>query len=158
MSIDAGVTSGAIKLSGFKELSDGLMEFPDALGGSVLKKGLYKSAVVIRDAAQARCPVDTGHLRDFIGRGVGKPENSDRYEAVVLVGLVSMSKSIAKKRGMVLPNAFYGKFVEFGTRFSAAEPFLGPAFDTQIDTFLDYFSDELSAAIDLQWEKLGGRI
>lgn len=143
--------SGTISTYGFKECSDALL----ALGGSIaqkkLKAALYKASIVIRDDAINRAPEDSGRLKHFIGRSGGKTSTADsRYAATVLVGLVRLSSRQRKKEGLT-QDAYYGKFVEFGTRFQKAEPFLRPAFDTQKENFIDQLRVEL-------WQILGETI
>lgn len=74
---------------------------------STARAAVMATADAIRDSAKANAPVVTGYLKDSIesnSLAIG-------YEAEVTVG------------------AEYGIYVEFGTRFMAAEPFLGPAFE-----------------------------
>jgi HK97 gp10 family phage protein len=114
-----------------------------SVGGRILKKALYKSATVIRDDAIRRAPEDTGRLKQFIGRSGGRVKTGDdRFQATVLVGLIRLTKAQQRKTGLT-QDAYYGKFVEFGTRFQRAEPFLRPAFDSQKENFIDAFGEEL---------------
>lgn len=148
--------SGEIKLTGFKELNDLLLQLPDAVGGKVLSKATYEAATVIREDAQARAPERTGRLRQFIGRGRGRSKSDDRYEAVVLVGLLSLSgkekQNYREGKTRVLFDAFYGKFIEFGTRFMGAQPFLRPAFDSKKEDFIRELGNELGKRIDEKWD------
>jgi HK97 gp10 family phage protein len=61
---------------------------------------------IIVQLAQANAPVDTGFLRDSI-----VAEMIDEFSGTVTVG------------------AYYGIYVEMGTRFMAAQPYFYPAVD-----------------------------
>lgn len=54
-------------------------------------------------------------------------------------------------------NAFYWRFVEFGTSKMRARPFLRPAFDNNKDAINDTFIRVLSKGIDEAVVKLGGK-
>lgn len=82
-----------------------LLNSPD---GPVGKEILRRTTKVDRRAKEL-CPVDTGRLRSSITNRV-----------------VRDSQGIA---GIVGTNVSYALFVEFGTRYMAAQPFLRPALD-----------------------------
>lgn len=92
----------------------------DALLSKLKKMASYddvKTAVKVNTAemskaAMRNAPVDTGHLKRSI-----VPDVTD------LVGRVT-------------PTAEYAPYVEFGTRFMSAQPFMGPAFQAQRSKFL----------------------
>lgn len=67
------------------------------------------SAKRIKDTASANAPADSGQLKRKIYIRRNKKEGS---ATVTYMGKLK---------------AFWGVFVEFGTRFQAAQPFLGPA-------------------------------
>lgn len=71
------------------------------------RAAVKRTADNIARSAQMQAPVLTGYLRDSIVSS----SLSIGYEAEVHVG------------------AYYGYYVEYGTRFMAAQPFLGPAID-----------------------------
>jgi HK97 gp10 family phage protein len=70
-------------------------------------KSLARSAVKVEAAAIRLCPVDTGRLRSSITHQL----TVDGQGLLALVGT----------------NVEYAIFVELGTRFSPAQPFLRPA-------------------------------
>lgn len=75
--------------------------------------GIKETATEIQIEAQKRVPVDTGDLRQSIR--VQGPINGDPLAYEVVAG---------KTRTVV-----YAGFIEFGTRYMRAQPFLLPAFD-----------------------------
>lgn len=80
-----------------------------SLGGAA-DKAAKKVAAEVLATATAIAPHDTGTLaRSLTSRLVYAAKERARYE--------------------VGTNVFYAPFVEFGTRFMAAQPYLGPALE-----------------------------
>lgn len=156
--MSGGVT---YQLTGFKELGADLKQLPVELGpAKILKKAVAAGAPPIVNDAKSRCPVDHGNLRDSItfqmGRASLEKGLTDDYAATVLIGTACGTGTAAMKKQEALGvdvNPYYGKFVELGTRFERPQPFLGPAFDMNIDTSLNEISNELGYQIDQYWSK-----
>lgn len=72
-------------------------------------KDLTRRAIAVATGAKRRCPVDTGRLRSSINQQVG----SDSKGLVAVIGT----------------NVVYAPFVELGTRWMRAQPFLRPALE-----------------------------
>lgn len=55
-------------------------------------------------------------------------------------------------RAMVLigpaQEAFYGKFLEFGTKYMAAQPFMAAAFESAVPAMTARFSEQLKLKIE----------
>ena len=98
---------------------------------TVKEKALKKGAEVIREEMATNAPVLTGNLKENIEVSDMKTKNSSEY---VEVG----------------PNkdAFYAKFIEFGTIKQKAKPFIEPAFLTKRREALDIISDVIKEAIN----------
>ena len=64
--------------------------------------------------AQDLCPVDTGNLKRSIG----------------------IDMEDGGMTGVVRATAHYAEYVELGTRFMRAQPYMRPAFDAQKDQFI----------------------
>ena len=84
-----------------------------------IERQIELSAKNIEADAKQGAPIDTGRLRAKIKATINKKELSAK---VTYMG---------KKR------AYYGKFIEFGTKNRAAKPFLGPAWDREKDSFIN---------------------
>lgn len=67
----------------------------------------------IRDDAQGRAPVETGHLRS------------------------SITSAAHGKEAEIGAEAEYAAYVEYGTRHAKAQPFLSPAVEAAKDEFFD---------------------
>ncbi len=85
-------------------------------------------ADAVCETARALCPVDTGELRASIHVEGSGNQSFTQYE--VIVGLD------------------YGVYQEFGTKYIAAQPFLGPAVDIASTTWEDDLAQALNQAFD----------
>lgn len=88
--------------------------------GHTSARATTRAAVVVRKTAydierdaKAKCPVDTGYLRNSISTSIG------------LAGL----------KATVGPTANYGAFVEYGTSRAGPHPYMGPAVDKNAPAF-----------------------
>lgn len=81
---------------------------------------LFKRAFRVESAAKGRCPVDTGRLRSSIRIQTGE---SDAFVISVIVAATTGA------RVTIGSDVEYSGFVEQGTRFMRAQPFLSPALD-----------------------------
>lgn len=76
---------------------------------SAVKTVVKKNGAELQAKVQKKAPVDTGTLKRSIG----------------------LSVTDAGMTAEVEPKAHYGAYVELGTRFMNAQPYLKPAFDEQ---------------------------
>jgi HK97 gp10 family phage protein len=123
--------------------ADGLMRNLNALPAAVNRRvqvaALRKGAEPIRSMAESLAPrSDTApHLADHIIVQVpsgAKAETEGLFDTVA----VFIGPAI---------RFFYGYFLEFGTAFHPAQPFMRPAFDSQSGRSLNIIRAELWAAI-----------
>lgn len=84
-----------------------------------VKKSLKQAAILTKEEATRNCPVDTGFLR------------SSLYYRVA-----DFSYTVGVK-------ASYGGYVEFGTRYMMAQPYLRPAFIFVTRTITSAMSKEI---------------
>lgn len=120
-----------VEVKGLKELDEFLKQLPEQIQRRALQQATLAGARVIRDSAAGRAP-----MRYFPPGPMKAYKSSSKYR---LPGFLRASVKVwrLKKdakgtvsyavgaRGL----AFYGRFVEFGTRFVGARPFLRPALD-----------------------------
>lgn len=123
--------SDTAKLEGFKELAEALRELGPRVARNTLRRAVSAGAVVIRNDARSRAPVDTGEMKKDIQV---KRERDNRglmvanYSVFVRTG--KKSRLSGAKRD-VNKDSFYWRFVEFGTAKMAAQPFMRPAFEAK---------------------------
>lgn len=89
------------------KLDHGAIERLFASESGPVGKALARAAVKVESAAIRLCPVDTGRLRSSISHELAQ----DGKGLLALVGT----------------NVEYAIYVELGTRFSRAQPYLRPA-------------------------------
>lgn len=99
-----------IKLTGVRELQKKLKQ--NATLDDV-KQVVKHNGSELQTKAQRNAPVDTGNLKRSIGLGIRDSGMTAEVE----------------------PTAEYAPYVEFGTRFMNAQPFVGSAFHEQEEKF-----------------------
>lgn len=122
-----------VSVEGGEELARRLSQLSESMSGAVLVEATLAGAGPIKETASQRAPRDEGRLSRSIDAEVVKAEPR---RAAVHVG---------PNR-----NAFYGMFVELGTRHIAAKPFLRPAFDMEKDKAVEAIADHLRTALALR--------
>lgn len=101
-----------IKLTGVQELQKKLKQ--NAALDDV-KRVVSHNGAQLQAKSQRNAPVDTGTLKRSIGLGIRDSGMTAEVE----------------------PTAEYAPYVEYGTRFMNAQPFVGPAFHDQKEKFKD---------------------
>lgn len=99
-----------VKLIGFEKLDAKLTKNMDL---SKVKATVKKNGVQLQKTAQKNAPIDTGNLRQKI----------------------TLEITDGGKTAEVESTAEYGAYVELGTRFMKAQPYLKPAFEEQKEKF-----------------------
>ena len=99
-----------VKLIGFEKLEAKLTKNMDL---SKVKATVKKNGAQLQKTAQKNAPTDTGNLRQKI--------------ALEIID--------GGKTAEVESTAEYGAYVELGTRFMKAQPYLKPAFEEQKEKF-----------------------
>jgi HK97 gp10 family phage protein len=134
------------KVEGAKALEDALKLLPERTRGKLLTGAVRAGANLVKKEIKARAPVGAeatknnrkyGHLRDNIIVAMDKTRSAVTYS--VGVG-----------------RAFWGRFLEFGTRFMAARPFMRPAFEASRDAAVRKMGDILGKGIEREAAKLAG--
>ena len=130
-----------------------------------LRSAVSAGAKVVVDEAIRRAPQgETGNLRKAIYRYRSRSQSAPGREAF-LVGVRKGKKEYvdsAKNRRLkrvgkkysVEGEAFYWRFVEFGTSKMAARPFLRPAFESKKWEALEAIKSRLAIAIDNTAKKI----
>ncbi len=117
-------------VKGLSDLVAAMNGLPDKVRVNGLRRAVSSGAVIVRNDARARAPVDTGEMRKDIQ--VKRERVPDAYVATYSVHVRSGKRSRLSGRARdVDKDSFYWKFVEFGTAKMAAQPFLRPAFEAK---------------------------
>ncbi len=157
--------SEVVQVQGLDQLSRALKELPDRVARNGLRASVYAGAKVIRDEARLKAPLAIAALgpsqpppgtlkRSVIMKQI--PELSGKSRQTFFV-TVRHGKKYRKqgKKGNLSQDAWYWRFVEFGTVKMAASPFLRPAFDLRKNDALDAIKNRLAERIEQAVQELG---
>jgi HK97 gp10 family phage protein len=159
-----------VKVEGLDDIVARLRALPEAVSGKnggPLRVALAKAAQLVRDDARAHAPVDSEALRDNIimyrDRNPEQIGANEHYRVGVRKikftrKVKALLRRIRKSAGIrIREDAYYWRFIEFGTSKMKARPFLRPAFDNNKAAINDTFVQSLSDGIDKAVRKLGGK-
>lgn len=131
-----------VEVQGLAELMKAMQELPKELHKGPLRSAVGAGAKVVQDAAKGLAPRDEGTLQKAIYRTRSRSESSAVQETAI-VG-VRFGRRY-RRRGQ---DAWYWRFIEFGTVKMAARPFLRPAFETTKAEQLKVLQERLKKAIE----------
>jgi HK97 gp10 family phage protein len=155
-------------IQGLSELSAALKELPQRIGKSVLRGAVSAGAAVVKSTAKNMAPVATGPLSEghsppgTLKRAIYQKqisELSDINRQVFYVGVrLAKNGSIGSKNVKAYGrfDAYYWRWIEFGTSKMAAKPFLRPAFELSKYAAMDAIENELAKRIPEEVAKLPG--
>ena len=127
-----------MKLDGFKELAAAMRELGPRVARNALRSAVSNGAAVIRDEAKVLAPMSVPGEKSAkqsppgtLKRAIAIKRDRDSRDVFaakysVFVRSAGNAKGV-KAYGRL--DAFYAKFLEFGTSKMAARPFLRPALD-----------------------------
>ncbi|MDN7743044.1 HK97 gp10 family phage protein [Burkholderia multivorans] len=131
----------SVQILGLADLQADFLKLAKAQSTKALRRATVAGAKVIRDEARARAPKKTGKLKRNIVTAALKQKDSP---GIATAGVRVRTKGKADSPN----NAFYWRFVELGTQFMKAEPFMRPAFDASIAQAEGAIRTEIARAID----------
>lgn len=136
---------------GGKDVVELLKQLPDVIQVQVMRQAQSDAAELIVQEAKALVPVDTGELREFIGKqGYTKKKAG---VTGVRVGVRKLTpKSLAKKNRKFNPR--YGYYVEKGTEYQDARHFMLRAFDNKKEAYVVYVTEAAKNRINKAVETL----
>ncbi len=155
----------SFKIDGLKELEKSLKELPEVLRGKPLRNAVSAGAKVVLDEAKNRVPIgDTGNLKKSLYRYRSRSQSGIGKETF-LVGVRkgkgtygdtrrNRRLGIVGKKYTTQGEAFYWRFLEFGTNKMPAKPFLRPAFESTKTRAVEVMKERLAKAIELQAKKV----
>ena len=154
----------SVKIDGLDQLAQALRELPKRVARNGLRGAVYAGAKVIRDEAKLKAPVAMAPLgadqppqgtlkRSIIMKQV--PELSSEQKQTFFV-TVRHGKKYRKqgKNGNLSQDAWYWRFVEFGTVKMTARPFLRPAFEGKKYEAVDAIKNRLAERIEQAVQEL----
>ncbi len=153
-----------VKVEGLAELARALRELPDRVAKNDLRVSVYAGAKVIRDEARIRAP------RAIASVGSDQPPPGTLKRSVIMKHIPELSsltrqtffvtvrhgKKYRKqgKKGNLSQDAWYWRFVEFGTRKMRARPFLRPALEAKRRDAVQAMKDRLTERIEIEAKNL----
>lgn len=153
-----------VQIEGLDQLAAALKELPKRLAKNGLRAAVYAGAKVIRDEAKLKAPVAIHALgpnqpppgtlkRSVIMKQI--PELSDQHKQTFFVTLRHGKQYCNQgKKGNLSQDAWYWRFVEFGTTRMAAQPFLRPAFDVKKKEAVTAITKRLAERIEQAAQEL----
>lgn len=153
-----------MKVTGLKELQYALNQLPKEIQARPLRSAVSAAAKVIADDVKVDVPVDTGTLKSAVYRYRSR-RNSTTGRETFFVGIRggkaryantarNRSKGLVGKTYKTQGEAFYWRFLEFGTNKMPARPFLRPAFEANKQKAVEVMKERLAKAIQDQAKKL----
>ena len=157
-----------LEVSGIDGVLDTLKSLPANVvskNGGPVKLALAKGARLLRDAARAAAPVKTGLLRENIIVRRGKYEGKGELYVVKVKTIakryVNNSRNRRQdrvgKRYEIDGPAFYGRFLEYGTKKMPAKAWLRPAAQANAQKIIDTVSADLVRRVNLIVKKQGAK-
>jgi HK97 gp10 family phage protein len=143
-------------LTGFKELADALRKLGPRVAKNSLRRAVSAGAAEVRNEARIRVPVRSGTTKRAIAMKREKDtkgETSAKYSV-----FVRQAKNGKYGQKGVAANgkfdAYYWRFLEFGTSKMAAKPFMRPAFEAKKERAVEVIGEVLGAGIEAAAKEL----
>lgn len=150
-----------VRITGAKEMEAALRQLPDYIAKKVVVSALKEAAQPILDEARARAPVgqeSKGRVRLRRSKK-GKVTISNYGKLKLDLKIVTVPAKLTAYSATVavtVGKAFWGMFLEFGTRHQRKTPFLRPAFEAKKMEALNRLGQALGRGIEQAAEKLAG--
>ena len=161
--------ANSVRIDGLDGVLDRLKALPPEIvskNGGPARRALFRGAKIIRESAKAKAPVRSGFLREQIvamrSREPRRHGASEMYSVGIKGGArrkyANTKRNVRKGRAgeeyQTAGNAYYWRFIEFGTARMPARPFLRPAFESNKDAALNAIVEELNKGLDRITRKL----
>ena len=148
-----------VKIDGLKELDAALRNIPAQLERKYLRQAVGAMGKVVRDAVREQAPIRTGLLRREIvhvrsKRGAKKGQETF-YVMVRQKTKKYANNSVNRRRGRVGKSykaegdAYYWRYLEFGTATIRPQPFLRRGFESSKTKAVQALQDRLRKSLDL---------
>lgn len=152
--------SFSVEIKGLAALDQAMQELPRRVAKNALRAAVYTGGTVIRDQAKSLAPAYHGNVakghpppgtlkRAIAVRRVNSECTATRETCHVYVRQAkngSVGQKGVKAYGRM--DAYYWRFVEFGTSKMAANPFMRGAFNTSKERAIEAIAAKLAARIE----------
>ncbi len=120
-------------------------------GGGPIRQALFQAAKIVEGEAKSLAPRGTtGRLKRAFGKARAKKPQS-RPGRPVEVYKIGVDRGLTRRDPL---GAYYWHIVEFGSKFQAAQPFLGPALKAKQEEAVARFALVLGRKIKLAEAKV----
>ena len=134
------------RVTGFKEMEKVLKELPPTLARKQLRQAVRAGATAVRRNVKSAAPTGAGTEHPTYGR---LKDN---------IRITLNRRSRAPVHYWVhTDRAFWGMFIEFGTRYIAAKPWFRPAFEQAQAAAISRIADRLRKGLVKEARALAGR-
>lgn len=114
----------------------------------VARQAVAAGASVVRKAARDKAPVDSGNLKaSLIMKRIRETNLTEEYIVTPRKGKTRDGKAAKRGQGKLGKDAYYARFVEFGTVKVPARPFIRPALEDNVQRATQAIADRLAARI-----------
>lgn len=154
--------SDMMHVKGLRELQDALRGLPDKVATKHLRGAVLAGAKLIRDEAKAIAPVYTGKVEDghpppgtlkrAISMGRSNRDRAPGKEVANVFVRQAKNGNVGQKNVKAYSkfDAYYWRFVEFGTSKMAARPFMRPAFEAKKEGAVEAIKQRLADGVEAE--------
>jgi HK97 gp10 family phage protein len=137
-----------VRIDGLKELGEALKGLRLDMAQKAARQAVAAGASVVRAQARKNAPVDTGNLQKAIVMKRKRNTNlTEEYGVSVRVGKKSDVTRAKAGKGALGKDAYYARFLEFGTVKLPAKPFLTPALSQNVQKATEAMKTRLAKRI-----------
>lgn len=144
------MTGISFEVEGLAGLEQQLLKVEAKAGAKFLRQALSKAATPVVRAAKEKAPVDSGALRQSIGKATRKGRGKN--VASVFVGPKEKNaRALAlanERRSKAIRGIFYAHIVELGYGRQAPQPFLRPALEENANDAVTIFGRDMKLKIE----------
>jgi HK97 gp10 family phage protein len=133
----------SVKIEGLEGIKQAMKDISNEVNKRIARSATLAGSQIVKEAAIKNAPVLTGNLKKNI---ILKRNTNTNLTSEFLV-TVRQGKRTKKQITQGLGDAFYAKFVEYGTVKMAAQPFIRPAFDNNKEAAANAIIERLKTGI-----------
>lgn len=148
-----------IAAPGLSQVQDALRRLPDKLSNKIVRAAMLKAVQPVLTAVKLHAPKDSGLLQKMqVKSGSIRGGNILIRVGARYLSKTQISRNIAKRRKSkrskaAIENAYYDRFLEYGTVNMPAQPYLRPAFDSKKEEFVAILVVEINYRLEEAYKK-----